>query len=77
MASDNSSLYQKLTRVANDPNAAPMERAAANRRLRKLQPTDLTAQDILAVDDSAYGEREESFVKRTAPRRVGKWRVRV
>jgi hypothetical protein len=43
-----------------------MERAAANRRLRKLAPVDLSAEDILAVDDSAYGEREEELVKRTA-----------
>lgn len=63
---DNSSLFQKLTRVANSPSSSPMERAAANRRLRKLAPTDLTADDILAVDDTAYGEREEEYVREVA-----------
>jgi len=58
-----------------------MERAAANRRLRKLAPTDLTADDILAVDDTAYGEREDELVRRTAEAyptvKVGRKNVKV
>jgi hypothetical protein len=79
VASDNSSLYQKLRRVADSPSSSPMEKAAANRRLRKLTPTDLTAEQVLSVDDSSYGETEEQWVKRTAPKtvKVGRKQVKV
>ena len=76
MASDNSSLRQKLERVANSPTAAPLEREAARRRLAKLvDDGTLSAEDILSVDDSAYGEREVDFIRRTAPVKVRRVKV--
>ena len=76
---DNSSLRQKLERVANDPNAADLERAMANRRLAKLTPEDLTAESILQVDDSAYGESEREAAKRLTPKaiKIGKRMVKI